>query len=153
MKKKAQSSSLGSPRILEKSALIRKTSTLRRVIAQQLRTPSSIYALDGRDHKFYPRPGNKQNQFKRTVYTQLKNVNEISERGSQCQQTRRKKGKKEKIQVVHKGPPSGNEFNKSYYALLNISTCLIFLVIHNVLMILSTMPWTIDMNILSPYEK
>ena len=67
--------------------------------------------------------------------------------------TRRKERKKEKIQVVHKGPPSGNEFNKSYYALLNISTCLIFLVIHNVLMILSTMPWTIDMNILSPYEK
>ena len=48
------------------------------------------------------------------MYTQLKNVNEISERGSQCQQTRRKKGKKEKNQVVHKGPPCGNEFNNSY---------------------------------------
>ena len=38
----------------------------------------------------------------------------------------KKEKKTEKIQVVHKGPPSGNEFNKSYYALLNISTCLIF---------------------------
>ena len=64
-----------------------------------------------------------------------------------------RKGKTKKNQVVHKGPPSGNEFNKSYYALLNISSCLIFPVIHNVLMILSTMSWTIDMNILSPYEK
>ena len=68
--------------------------------------------------------------------------------------TRRKERKKrKKIQVAHKGPPSGNEFNKSYYALLNISTCLNFLVIHNVLMILSTMSWLIDMNIQSPYEK
>ena len=42
---------------------------------------------------------------------------------------RKEKKKKKKIQVAHKGPPSGNEFNKSYYALLNISTCLNFLVI------------------------
>ena len=50
---KAQSSSPGSPKILEKSALIRKTSTLRRVIAQKLRTPSRTSALDRKDHQFY----------------------------------------------------------------------------------------------------
>ena len=40
--------------------------------------------------------------------------------------SKKEREKKKKNQVVHKGPPSGNEFNKSYYALLNTSTCLNF---------------------------
>ena len=102
--RKAQSSSLGSHGIFfsffQENPLIKLYSS--QVIAQKLRTPSRISALDRKDHQFYlgqatHRPNSKGRYtfYLRMLMKFLKEAHHAN--------NSKKERKQEKIQVVHKG--------------------------------------------------